>query len=257
MTAPSWSTEMRAKRLLAAVYLVAACYLFTSYWVLWERPILRPLAAAWATHFGDIDQLPLGEDWTRHYTQGIRQSNGAGLIDGNALVFLPFPARRGMQKLEIEVRSLFASPGYRTEVTILINDKLVGLAPVGHAWQTIKVDLAQNSGFAPPGLKLQFNVEKVSTVPRYSGVEVLRFDPGAPDFSIWRSGAWVPGSPESLGGPVHVERSGNIVTVGDEHVELESWPLTVALAPWNSPRLRHPFLAVELPTVACRSIRVK
>ena len=257
MMAPSSSTVTRTRHLLGAAYLGAACYLFTSYWVLWERPILSPLAAAWETHFGDINQLPLGEDWTRHYTQGVRQSNGAGLIDGNALVFLPFPARGDLHKLEIEVRSLFASPGYRTEVTILINDKLVRRAPVSHDWQIIEVDFARNSRFTPPSLKLQFNMQKVSTVPRYSEVKVLRFDPDAKGFSVWRSGAWERGSSESLAGPAHVERTGNIVTVGDERLELERWPLTVALAPWDSARLRHPYLAVELPTVACRTIRVK
>lgn len=257
MTSPSLSTVTRARLVLGAAYLGAACYLFVSYWVLWERPILSPLFAAWETQFGDTLELPLGEDWTRHYTQGIRQSNGVGLIDRNALVYLPFPAWSGTKKLEIELRSLFASPGYRTEVTILINDKPVRRAPVGHDWQTIEVDFAPNRGFMPPNLKLQFDMEKVSTVPRYAEEEVLQFNPGQEGFLIWRSGAWEPGSAESLAPPIQVERKGNIVTVGNERLSLEKWPLTVALAPWDSPRLRHPYLAVELPTIACRTIRVK
>jgi hypothetical protein len=248
---------MRAKGLLAAAYLGAACYLFLSYWVLWERPILDPLFAAWESQVGDITELPLGEDWTRHYTQGIRQSNGVGLIDGNALVYLPFPARSGTRKLEIECRSLFASPGYRTEVTILINDKPVGRTPVGYDWQTIAVDFAPNSGLGPSNLKLQFNMEKVSTVPRYAEAEVLRFEPGTPGFSVWQSGAWEPGTAESLSGPVRVQRNGDLVSVGNERLELDRWPLVVALAPWTSARLRPPYLSVQLPTVACRTIRIQ
>jgi hypothetical protein len=257
MRSPSLSTVTRAKGLLAAAYLGAACYLFLSYWVLWERPILDPLVAAWEAQFGDINELPLGEDWTRHYTQGIRQSNGVGLIDSNALVYLPFPARSGTRKLEIELRSLFASPGYRTEVTILINDKPVGRAPVGYDWQTTEVEFTPKGGLTPANLKLQFNMEKVATVPRYAGAEVLRFEPGTPGFSVWRSGAWEPGRAESVSGPVRVERHGNLVSVGSERLQLDRWPLTVALAPWTSARLRHPFLAVELPTVACRTIRMR
>lgn len=257
MMAPSSSTVTRAKRFLGAAYLGAACYLFASYWVLWERPLLSPLFAAWEARFGATRELPLGEHWTRRYTQGIRQSNGVGLIDGNALVFLPFPAQSGTNKLEMELRSLFVSPGYRTDVTILVNDKRVRRAPVGHDWQTIEVDFASKRGFIPPNLKLQLNMLKVSTIPRYVEEEVLQFHPGQEGFLIWRSGVWEPGSAESLAAPIQVGRKGNIVTVGNERLSLENWPLTVALAPWDSPRLRHPYLAVELPTIASRTIRVR
>lgn len=254
---PSPSIVMPFSRLLAVAYLGAAAWLFASYWLSWERPILRPLAATWTRHLGDVEALPLGEAWTRRYTQGIRQSAGAGLIEANALVFLPFPASTPPRKLEIELRSLFVSPGYRTEVTILINDKRAARVPVGHGWQTIEVDYQGSSGLGPPNLKLQFNMEKVGAVPRYSQAEVLRFEPDADGFSIWRSGTWEPGNAQSLDAPVRLERSGNAVTVGEERLTVEQWPLTVALAPWDSPRLRHPHLAVELPTVACRTIRIR
>ena len=248
---------MRAKRFLGIVYLSAACYLFVSYWILWERPILSPLIAVWEMHLGDRRELPLGEDWTRRYTQGIMPSNGAGLIEGNALVFLPFPVQSGTSKLEIEARSLFVNPGYRTEIKVLINDKPVKQMPLGYDWQTIEVDFPRASRFIPSHLKLQFNMEKVSTVPRYVREEVLRFNTDESGFWVWRSREWERGSGEQLAGPVRVERDGNIVMVGKERLRLENWPITVALAPWDSPQLRHPLLAVELPTVACRTIKIK
>ncbi len=257
MTTPLLSTGMSAKRFLAVVYIAAACYFAVSYWILWERPIFSPLFAIWGKQFGDVRELPLGEDWTRRYTQGILPSKGAGFIERNALIFLPFSARDGKSKLEIEVKSLFVNPGYRTEIKILINDRPVKQAPLSHDWQTLEVNLPQPNRFMPWDLRLQFNVEKVSPVPRYAGAEVLRFNPDENGFWVWRSREWERGSGELLAGSVRVERDGNIIMVGEERLRLENWPIIVALAPWDTLRLRHPFLAVELPTAACRVIRIK
>lgn len=248
---------MFAKRFLATVYVVVACYFATSYWIIWERPFLSPLIAMWGMHFGDIRELPLGEGWTRRYTQGIMPSNGAGLIERNALIYLPFSAKDGKRKLEIEARSLFVNPGYRAKIKILINDRPVKETPLGHDWQMVEVDLPSPNGFIPWNLKLQFDMENVSPVPQYEGAEVLRFNPNEHGFQVWRSREWKSGSVEQLAGLVQIERDGNIVKVGNKRLRLEAWPITVALAPWSSPRLRPPFFTIELPTAACRTIRIK
>lgn|GEM_PF-3007551 len=244
----------RFKAVLLGIYLLLVSYCFISYWFISESPILSPVFAKLHSFVGDIKELPIGEKWTKRYTLRISPSNGAGLINKDCVVFLPFPARAGSRQIEIELRSLLVCPGYKSQVTILLNDDPIRVQPIGYNWQRIRMPLLSQRLFLPLFLILRFDMEKISDIPEYQHECIIQVFPDKDGLKVWESGEWKQQNEwKDLGG-VRITRKAGILIIDEQKYALENWPFTVALTRWNSVLLRSQLQNVSI--AACKVIRI-
>ncbi len=252
----SQSTNVILKKILILVYLSIVVYFTIDYWFVSDKPIFNPLIARLSSIIYNINELPLGETWTKRYTLRVTPYNGAGLIEGNCVIFLPFSVQNKATNFEIEVRSLCICPGYETEIKVFFNDSLVCHQTVGYDWQVVSFIRPTQKFFIPAYLKLHFGMRKIDIVPKYDKEKIIRIYPEMENIQILNEGKWMSVDYSTLiRDSVIVDNAEKILYVYKQKLRFEGWPVIVVLTDWYSQtRLNYLFNA---PIVACRSVCIR